>query len=200
MDYPVFFDRVEKIVMQDALSDFLGTFEGGIVEFSYVDVVKMAGHSCPTVAGAYLMTYHALKALYGEEITKRGEIKVSFKESEEEGVAGVIAHVISNITGATQKHGFKGLNGKFVRHSLMEFESDHEASAKFTRLDTNESVLCHYNPAIVPADTLMQPLMQKAMQGDMIAQKEFGMLWQKRVERILINHFNDEDILKIERI
>ena len=40
MQYPKFFDAIEKITLKDDLSDFLGTFEDGIVEFSYLDVVK----------------------------------------------------------------------------------------------------------------------------------------------------------------
>ena len=48
----------------------------GEIEFSYVDIVKSAGHSCGTVAGAYLIALEGLKALYGEELPQRGEIKV----------------------------------------------------------------------------------------------------------------------------
>ena len=56
MQYPNLFNEIETIKLQDDLSDFLGTFENGMVEFSYLDIVKSAGHSCPTVAGAYIMT------------------------------------------------------------------------------------------------------------------------------------------------
>jgi len=53
----------------------------------YIQLVKAAGHSCPTVAGAYAMSYHALKVLYPDSLPVRGEIKVEFKESLEDGVA-----------------------------------------------------------------------------------------------------------------
>ena len=56
MSYPSFFDEIESIKVKDPLSNVLGAFEMGEYEFGYVDVVKSAGHSCPTVAGAYLMT------------------------------------------------------------------------------------------------------------------------------------------------
>ncbi len=49
MNYPKFFDDIEPIRLRDELSNFLGTFEDGVIEFSYLDVVKSAGHSCPTV-------------------------------------------------------------------------------------------------------------------------------------------------------
>jgi hypothetical protein len=61
MNHPSFFDTIEKIKLQDPLSAFLGTFENGLIEFSYQDVVKSAGHSCPTVAGAYICTLEGLK-------------------------------------------------------------------------------------------------------------------------------------------
>ncbi len=52
MIYPEFFRKIETIKLQDGLSDLLGTFENGLIEFSYLDIVKASGHSCPTIAGA----------------------------------------------------------------------------------------------------------------------------------------------------
>ena len=189
MSYPEFFDKVESIKLQDPIADILGAFDKGEYEISYLEVVKAAGHSCPTVAGAYLMTAAALKALYGAERAVRGNVKVEFAESLEEGVAGVIGNVVSHITGATDKSGFKGLGGKFARHSLMHFDTDINSSARFTRVNTQKSVDVFYDPSSVPADPAMMPLMQKTMQG--AASKEemqqFGALWQARVERIFEN-------------
>jgi hypothetical protein len=189
MNYPDFFNQVETITLKDDLSDFLGTFEDGIIKFSYLDIVKSAGHSCPTVAGAYLITLEGLKALYKNEIPKRGEIFVSFKEDSSQGVAGVISLVVAQITGATESLGFKGLNGNFVRHDLMNFNANISSSVKFQRLDTGKSIEVVYNPSEIQGDPLMNTLMQKMMQG--VASKEekisFGKLWQKRVEAILTN-------------
>ena len=81
INYPTFFKTRPSIKLQDPLQKFLGTFQDGIVEFSYLEVVKNAGHSCPDVTGAYLMTLKALKALYKDELAVRGEIKASFKGS-----------------------------------------------------------------------------------------------------------------------
>ena len=186
MSYPKFYDEVQTIKVKDELSNILGTFNGGEYEFSYLDVVKSAGHSCPTVAGAYLITLEALKALYPDTLPVRGNIKVEFKEALEDGVAGVIGNVVSQITGATDKSGFKGLNGKFARHSLMFFDADLNSSARFTRLDNNKSVDVFYNPSSIMPNPAMQPLMQKVMQGIATAEefKEFGVLWQERVEKI----------------
>lgn len=201
MNYPSFFNEVEAIAMQDPLSNILGAFEDGELTFHYLDVVKAAGHSCPTVAGAYLMTLKALKALYPHSTPVRGNIKVAFKEQVEEGVAGVIANVISQITGATEKSGFKGLNGKFARHSLMEFSAAISSSARFTRVDTGESVDLYYDPAVVPPLPEMQGLMQKVVSGAAEPEdiKAFGIFWQERVARILIENFENEEMIRVSR-
>jgi len=198
MSYPKFYDEIENIKVKDALSNILGTFDDGEYEFSYKDVVKSAGHSCPTVAGAYLMTLTALNYLYPDTRAIRGDIKVEFKEDLEDGVAGVIANVISQITGATDKSGFKGLNGRFARHSLMNFNSNIDSSARFTRIDTDQSIDIVYNPSSVMANPNMQPLMQKMMQNTATKEeiKEFGNLWQDRVMRIFENIDNVIKIIK----
>lgn len=189
MKYPEFFDEIETIRLQDPLSNILGTFEEGIVEFSYLDIVKSAGHSCPTVAGAYIMTLIGLKELYHNEIPKRGEIVVSFKDDSNDGVAGVIANVITQITGATQTSGFKGLNGKFKRFGLMKFNDDIFSSVKFQRTDNSKSIELIYDPNIIKPHQEISILMQKMIQE--IATKEeqvfFGKLWQQRVENIFNN-------------
>ncbi len=189
MSYPKFYDEVQTIKVKDPLSAVLGAFAMGEYEFNYLDVVKSAGHSCPTVAGAYLITAEALKALYPDELAIRGNVRVEFKEDLEDGVAGVISNVVSQITGATDKSGFKGLAGKFARHSLMDFNSDINSSARFTRVDTNKSVDVIYNPSSIMPSPAMQALMQKMMQGMATPAeiKEFGELWQDRVKRIFEN-------------
>lgn len=186
MNYPEFFNDIEKISLKDDLAEFLGATQEGTIEFSYIDVVKTAGHSCPTVLGAYLMTLEGLKALYKDETPKRGEIKVEFSEKIEDGVAGVIANVITNITGATTNSGFKGIMGLFSRNNLMAFESDISSNVKFTRRDTNESVEVIYDPSSIGADPMMRELMQKSISKQATAQEAeaFGKLWQQRVEAI----------------
>ncbi len=189
MSYPKFYDRIQTIKVVDPLSFALGAFDNGEYEFSYLDVVKSAGHSCPTVAGAYIITLTALNKLYPNERAVRGNIKVEFAEALEDGVAGVIANVISQITGATDKSGFKGLQGKFARHSLMSFNADINSSARFTRVDTNESVEVIYNPSEIKPNPKMMQIMQKMQSGDATKESnlEFGRLWQDRVHRIFEN-------------
>lgn len=199
MVHPVFFEEIEVIKVIDPLSGLLGAFENGEYKFTYLDVVKSAGHSCPTVAGAYLVTLEALKALYPDERAVRGNIKVEFNEPLEDGVTGVISNVISQITGATDKSGFKGLNGKFARHSLMNFNSDVTSSVRFSRVDNSKSVDVEYDPNSVMPDKKQAELMQKMMQGTILKEElqVFGMLWQDRVKRIFEHKDN---VIKITEI
>ena len=189
MKYPAFFDQVPSIQLQDPLSNFLGAFEEGKMEIRYIECVKLAGHSCPTVAGAYLMALKGLEALYANELPQRGSIHVSMRDGEAEGVTGVICNVVSFIAGANGIGGFKGLNGNFSRNNLVSYNVPMDGEVKLTRLDTDESVTLSYNPPTIGADPMMQPLMGKCMQG--IAsdeeKKEFGRLWQARVEKILLS-------------
>jgi len=189
MNYPKFYDDVAPIKLQDPLAAVLGAFEKGEYEITYTEVVKAAGHSCPTVAGAYLMTQAALQALFGEQRAVRGMLKIEFKEALEDGVAGVIGNVVSHITGSTDKSGFKGLAGKFARHSLMDFRANINSSARFTRVDTNQSVDVIYDPSSIPASPQMMPLMQKLNSGAASPEdmKLFGELWQERVANIFQN-------------
>ncbi len=202
MSFPIFFDEVPGITTFDPLALTLGTVEDGIIKFRYTQIVKSAGHSCPTVAGAYLMTLKALDALYPDKPAVRGEIKVEFKEDMEDGVAGVIGNVISNITGATDKSGFKGLNGNFARHSLMKFNSNINSNARFTRIDTDKSVDVFYNPGIIPPHPKMQELMGLVITENASKEqiKEFGQLWQERVKRILTDNINNKEMIDIVEI
>jgi formylmethanofuran dehydrogenase subunit E len=189
MKYPDFFDKVPAINLQDPLSNFLGAFEDGKMHISYLECVKLAGHSCPTVAGAYLVALHGLKALYGTDLPKRGTVHVSMRESETTGVTGVICNVISFIAGANGASGFKGLNGNMARNNLVSYDVPMDGEVTLTRTDTNQSVTLSYDSSMVPADPMMQPLMGKCMQGMATPEekKEFGRLWQARVEKILLS-------------
>jgi len=193
-----FFNTIPKIKLKDELSLFLGSIQDGIVEFSYLDIVKSAGHSCPTVAGAYLCTIYALNHLYdNNELAKRGEIMVSFKDDLNHGVTGVISNVISQITGATEHTGFKGLNGNYVRHSLINYNANIQCQIRFTRIDTAEQVCINYNPSSILADPKIQNLMEKNIQNTASNDEKelFAQLWQERVKNIFKN---SSDVIEIK--
>ena len=49
------------IRLREPLAETLGAFtrEGALLEYSFVDAVKLAGHSCPTVTGAFMCCQEA---------------------------------------------------------------------------------------------------------------------------------------------
>ncbi len=188
MKYPDFFDAVEPIETFDPLAEILGAADKGIMTYSYIDMVKFAGHSCPTVAGAWLMTAIGLEKLYGKDLPVRGNIRVQMRGSLNEGVVGVIGSCIGFVTGAANEGGFKGLGGRFARNNRLTYDQKIEGSVRLTRIDNGKSVGLDYNPSSVPGNPEQQILLQKIMQGSATDEEKarFGRLWQERVKKILL--------------
>ena len=199
MAFPEFFARVAPVTLRDPLAELLGAAEGGLIEYRFADAVRLAGHSCPTVAGAWLMTVRALRALYGDDIPERGNIAVALRESLDSGVAGVIASVAGLLTGAAGAGGFKGLGGRYSRRNLLQFGGDGISGMAFTRLDTNVAVDCTLRLETVPADPRLASLLGAILHGTADAgnTRLFGELWQDRVRRILIDHADDPEIVQL---
>lgn len=193
LSYPDFFDAVPRLTVRDPLARFLGAATDGLIEYGYTDAVKLAGHSCPTVASAYALTRQALRALYGTELPERGGIRAEFREDRTTGVTGVIANVVSLLTGAAGDTGFKGLGGRFDRRNLLLFGASVPLDIRFTRVDTGSQVDAAARLNQVPADPAMQDAMRLCLsgQGDAADEQRFGALWQDRVRRILIDHGED---------
>ena len=174
-----FFERAPSIAVRDPLAEFLGAAEGGRLEYTYADAVKLTGHSCPTVAGAYLATLQALAELYPGETPERGAIRVELRERLEEGVAGVVASVATLVTGAAAAGGFKGIAGRFERRGLLAFGAPIAKDMRFTRLDTGASAevdLAHAAP--------MTPELRAALGRALAPEGEgepFARAWQARV-------------------
>jgi len=187
MEYLKFFDDIEKIIIIDDLAKFLGVNKDGKIDIGYPDIVKSAGHSCATVAGAYLMALKGLKALYKDELPRRGEIKVELKKTPTEENTGVVGCVLSNITGATTDYGFGGIpGGKYNRRDLLFYGADIQSDVRFTRLDTNESVEVDYRPKRVvdPMGILMSAIKDDAKEEDI---KSFPARFQEMVKTVFDN-------------
>jgi len=188
LKYPAFYDKVEPFILKDDLAQFLGATEDGIIQIDYIDCVKLAGHSCPTVAGSFILAQVALQELFGNEMPKRSQVKIEFKEPKDSGVTGVIGSVLSFILGSNDEGGFAGIGGKFNRKNLLSYgNSDVAGMVRFTRVDNNESVTLTLDTSAVPGNPNMQPLMQKTLMGQASKEEaqEFGKLWQARVEYML---------------
>lgn len=201
MTFPAFFDAAPRITVRDPLARFLGAADEGVIEYGYVDVVKLAGHSCPTVASAYLMVRAALRSLYPDTLPERGGIRVDLRDDRLAGTTGVVANVASYLTGATQDTGFKGIGGHFDRRNLLFFGIDIPGQLRFTRTDTGAAVTVSARLDRIPADPSTMPLLQACLAGTATVDDaaRFQSLWQGRVRSLLIEHADDPDTIVVQR-
>jgi hypothetical protein len=199
MAFPDFFEQVPSLTLRDPLADMLGAAQDGVIAYDYADAVKLAGHSCPTVAGAWLMARRALVALYPDSLPERGNILVDLRAPQDAGTSGVVGAVLGLITGAAGDGGFKGLGGQHVRRDLLRYGAGIDADARFTRLDTSVSVLVDYHPEVVAPSPEMPPLMARVVGGvsDEQERMQFARLWQDRVRRILLQLADDPALLVV---
>jgi hypothetical protein len=200
MDFPNFFDEVPTITLCEPLAVFLGSSTNGTITYSYVDAVKLAGHSCPTVAGAYLMVRKGLASLYGDELPQRGGIEVHLRDSREQGTTGVIAAIATLLTGAAPETGFGGIGAdhRFARRDLLQFEAPIDGLLALRRYDIDRGIILDLDTASVPPDPEMRTLFPKAVAGqaDEDEQARFGKLWQDRVARMLLEHADDPQLVR----
>lgn len=200
MNLPDYIARLPVITLYDPLAEVLGAAEDGLIDYSFADAVKLAGHACPTVAGAWLAVACGLEALYGDATPVRGDIAVALPEAVDEGVAGVIASVATLLTGAAAAGGFKGLGGQYGRRNLLSFGVREVAGIRLTRRDTGAAVDCVARLHKVAGDPRLGELLPNVILGTASAEEShlFRTLWQDRVERILTADRNE--IVEISRI
>jgi hypothetical protein len=199
VQFPDFFEQVPRLQVQDPLAELLGAADGGRLEYSYADAVKLAGHSCPTVATAYVLGHRALSLLYPGAIPERGGVRVDFADHLDAGVTGVIASILTLLTGAAQSGGFKGISGHFSRRDMQQFAVELPRMLRLTRLDTGAAVDAGADISKVPPEAGLSDLMGRCLSGsaDAAERRRFGELWQRRVERLLINHWNDPQVFAV---
>ncbi len=195
MAFRDYFSRLPTITLHDPLAEVLGAADGGLIEYSFADAVRLTGHACPTVAGAWLLSAKALGLLYPGSLPRRGEIKVELRQA----LDGVLASVAGLITGAANASGFKGLGGRFGRQGLLQMGVTMRGSARFTRLDSGQSVELLLRPQQVPQPAGLAQLMQAALlpQADAPTRQAFGAAWQDWVRRLLLEHAEDPDLLQL---
>jgi len=198
MQTPEFFEAVPPIIVVDPLAEFLGAAADGLLEYRYVDVVKAAGHSCPTVAGAWLMTRKALGHLYPDSLPRRGEIRVELRRSLDDGVNGVVGAVAGFITGAANEGGFKGLGARFSRQGLLRFGVPMAGDIRFTRLDTGATIELAHRPQAVPRPKALADVMPPpSPEGDPARRRAFAIAWQDWVRTLLLDHADDPALIEV---
>ena len=207
-----FLKEVKPIRLKEPLAETLGAFTGrdAVLDYTFIETVKMAGHACPTVSGAYLVCQKALEALYPDDVPVRGQIGVTVYGRPDEGVYGVIGQVFSLLTGAAPASGFCGLGGKFGRKDLLNFSPntpDPEAMCfEFKRLDTGKAVLARFYPRRIPQSgeeaarmggLFERVLWEAAGDGE---RAEFQDLWMRKVRDMLIEQKEIENWLTVRAV
>ena len=202
MQTPGFFDQVRSLTVYDPLAEFLGAAEDGRIEYRYLDAVKLAGHSCPTVAAAYWMTLKGLARLYPDSLPQRGGIRVEFSEDQLSGVTGVIANVVAMLTGATHDTGFKGIGGRFDRRRLLYFSAAVGEEIRYTRIDSGAAVDVAARLQAIPFAAQTGDLMRKCLDGSATRDEtaEFRKCWQARVRAILLDHGDDPEVFLVRPV
>ena len=200
MRFPEFFAAAPRITVRDPLARLLGAAEDGVFEYTYADTVKLAGHSCPTVASAYLMTRAALRALYPDTLPERGGIRVELRDERLAGVTGVVANVASFLTGATEDTGFKGIAGHHDRRSLLSFGIDIPGQIRFTRVDTGAAAVVSARLDRVPSDPRIVGLMPRCVAGTATADEAalLQTLWQGRVRTLVVERADDPEVIVVD--
>ncbi|GIL16860.1 MAG: hypothetical protein BroJett040_06110 [Oligoflexia bacterium] len=144
---------------------------------SLLDVVRFAGHACPSMVGAFLISQRAIRELFPEtNICIRGQVAIEIPSSTTQGATGPISNVFSMIFGSWEKSGFGGLQGHFVRRGLLSYESPNVPPGvyRFRNLQTGKHVDISYDPskATVPAEANQLP---------------FQKMWRYKIAAILKN-------------
>lgn len=201
--FPDFYEQAPVIRTYDPFAAMLGAAGDGLLDYHYLDAVRLAGHSCPTVAGAFLIGRAALTALYPDEPAERGNIAVRMPAPEDEGVTGVMAQVLTLLTGAAASNGFHNMRGRFRRKGLLSFADQREGDAiVFTRLDHNVSVAVTLDVSLIPADPAQGERLMTILQdcANVSQQAAFAAAWQDRVRRLLLDFADDSRVIRVTAI
>jgi hypothetical protein len=204
MSFPDFFANAPTITLYDGLAELLGAATDGLMTYHYKDAVKLAGHSCPTVAGAYLMARAAIKALYPDDtMPVRGGMAVRMVAAEAQGVTGVIAQVFTLITGAAANNGFHGIGGAHVRQGLLAYDGKEGGSGvRVRRLDNSATVGVTLDLSSIPPHPDMQANIAAVLQGNATDEQRqaFADGWQDRVRRLLLEHADDPAVVVLTHL
>lgn len=186
MGFPAFFDEVPELRLRDPLAGFLGS--EAEMTYRYVDAVRLCGHSCPVVAGAWLMVLAGLDWLYGDDTPERGGIEVHMRDGASQGTTGVVASVATLVTGAATEAGFNGIGAGhlFARRGLLRFEAPIDGIMGLRRRDTGMGVVVDMDTGLIAHDPAIADLMPRAVSGNVAGDElaRFAGLFQDRVRRI----------------
>lgn len=199
MSFPAFFSAGPVVETVDPLAQLLGASDDGRIDYCYADAVRLAGHSCPTVAGAFLMARAALKSLFPDTPAERGQIEVWMPAPRDHGTTGVVAQVLTLLTGAAAENGFQGLGGRYARNGLLVFAGQASPGGViFRRRDSGDAVAVELDASLVPGNPNQRALLGAIIQDEASAaqKREFAEGWQERVRRMLLEFADDPRVIK----
>ncbi len=189
---------VPSIMMKDPFLEFLGQTDGPLL-YTYEEAVKLAGHSCGAVAGAWIITKKSLEMLYPDEVPRRGQIIILAPGAEDEWLVGVFAEVMTYVTGAAPKTGFPGASfcREHKRRNLLQYK-DAPANTPppqmtwiFKRTDTGAQVSAKYDLSLTepPATPEFMKLGGKVANGQATSEEtaQWTEFWNARVEFVFEN-------------
>jgi formylmethanofuran dehydrogenase subunit E len=183
------FPESSVLRLYDPLGDMLGAGDG-LFEYTFDDAVKLSGHACPTVAGAFLVAKKAIMTLFETDIAQRGDIQVTVHGALDEGTNGPFSQVLTLLTGAAGDNGFQGLSGHQKRQGLLTFDTSGKHSKlcyTFTRISDRKSVTLAYDASAIAGSPSIAEDMQLLFSGhaDETTLKRFRSAWSERVRHIL---------------
>ena len=110
--------------------------------------------------------------------------------------------ILPLLTGAMGEAGFKGVGGRFVRRGLLDFGSENTPSMRITRLDSGAAVDVDSDLSHVPGHPDLPELFSRCLRGEADAAqlRRFGELWQQRVQRILLEHWDDDAVFSVRAV
>jgi hypothetical protein len=204
LNFPDIFDKMPAIMLRELLASSLGASRNGTLTYGYVDAMKLAGHSCSTVVGAYFIVRKRLAYLYGEELPERGDIEVYMRNGRVQGTTGVVTAIATPLTGAAPETGFSGIgpNHRFSRQGLLRFDTPVDGIMALRRCDSSCGVALDLDVASISPSPEMRTLLPKAASGETneSEQARFAALWQDRMTpRMLLEHVDDPDLVCVHR-
>lgn len=194
----------DPIEIRDPVAEALGVLgPGDPFVITYEDVVKAAGHSCPTASGAYRLAQTGLDALYPDDLPVRSDVEVLAAGSRDDATYGVMGRLISYVTGAAQEGGFGGLaGGHGDRRDLLTFDAFEPASAdptfRFRRTDLGDTVAVTYHVSDVPGGGPAIGNLQQILDGSASDDQRdaFTEAWHGRVQAVL----SDDSLFGVEAV
>ena len=203
--------QVPPLMMKDPFLELLGQANKP-VPYYYAEAVKLSGHSCGAVTGAWTITRKALEELYPNETPVRGQIKIVAPGAKDEWFVGVFGEVMTYITGAAPESGFPGaeFGNDYNRRNLMIYQKEPSGTPPpkmvwiFERIDTGAKVSVQFDVSKVkpPATPDFTAMTTKVAKGEAspTETKNWIKYWNDRAVYVLENADTVPDFFIVKKL